>query len=157
MPVGSGWIWGPGHHICQGHHSCHDKVEQSLSDGGEFQHHWTCTVIPQGEEQCSQYRPFHWRLALPAQVHWKVFSKFEEATQAFSSNKSLSMPQVIPSLINLKGYLSRWLQNPPDFAIQGQYEGFKRLLNNAWPGCAISEREPAMAHLFHPHYCSVLL
>jgi hypothetical protein len=49
----------------------------------------------------------------------KVLSKFKEATQTFSIDKSLSMPEVIPTIINLRGYMTRWLQNPPDFAIQG--------------------------------------
>jgi hypothetical protein len=87
----------------------------------------------------------------------KVLSKFEEATRTFSIDKSPSMPEVIPTIVNLKGYVTRWLQNPPDFAIQGLCEALKRQLDNAWPDCATSEREPAMAHFFHPHYRGVLL
>jgi hypothetical protein len=77
----------------------------------------------------------------------KVLSKFKEAMWTFSIDKSPSMPEVIPTIINLKGYVTRWLQNPPDFAVQGLCEALKRQLDIAWPDCATSEREPAMASI----------
>jgi hypothetical protein len=38
------------------------------------------------------------------------------------------MPEVIPTIINLKGYVTRWLQNPPDFAIHGLCEATRHCL-----------------------------
>jgi hypothetical protein len=81
----------------------------------------------------------------------KVLSKSDEATKLWSADKTVTMQDVIPTLITLKWNLRRWKEVSDNLVIPGLCQALLQELDKAWPDCGSTELPPRMCHFLQPH------
>jgi len=87
----------------------------------------------------------------------KVLAKFVRATKLLSGDKNLTVQDVIPTLMTLKGNFRRWKDAVGNLAIPGLYQALLQELDKAWPDCGSSKLTPCMCHFLHPLWHGLFL
>jgi hypothetical protein len=87
----------------------------------------------------------------------KVLRKFDEATKLWSADKTVTMHDVIPTLMTLKWNLRRWKEVVDNLVIPGLCQALLQELDKAWPDCGSTELPPRMCHFLHPHWRGLFL
>jgi len=87
----------------------------------------------------------------------KVLAKFADATKLWSADKTVTMHDVIPTLMALKWNLRRWKDTVGNLVIPGLCQALLQELDKAWPDCGSSDLPPRMCHFLHPHWRGLFL
>jgi hypothetical protein len=87
----------------------------------------------------------------------KVLCKFDEATKLWSADKTITMQDVIPTLMTLKWNLHKWKVVGDNIVIPGLCQALLQELDKGWPDCGRNELPPCMCHFLHPHWRGLFL